>query len=154
MPQAVPKGPAKLVRILPALLEDAQANLSPSMRDLLNELKQEWTDLNEQVEDMDQKIEATVMQSAVCQRLLTIPGVGPITATAVVAAIGNGAAFKKSRSFAAWLGLVPRQYSTGGKTKLLGIGKRGNPYLRRMFILGAQSLMMHMANPNDLPRSG
>jgi len=81
---------------------------------------------------------------AVCRRLLTIPGVGPITATAVVAAIGNGAAFKKGRSFAAWLGLVPRQYSTGSKTKLLGIGKRGNPYLRRVFILGAQSLMMHM----------
>jgi len=143
---AVPKGIAKMISLLPTILEDADANLSPRIREVLEELKQECADLNEQIEAMDQKIAATAKESPVCRRLLTVPGIGPIISTAIVAAIGNGATFNKGRSFAAWLGLVPRQWSTGGKTTLLGIGKRGNPYLRKLFILGAQSLMMHMSN--------
>jgi transposase len=78
-----------------------------------------------------------------CQRLITIPGVGRVTATALIAAIGNRVAFRKGREFAAWIGVVPREYSTGGKQKLLGISKRGNPYLRRLFVQGARSVMMH-----------
>jgi transposase len=70
-----------------------------------------------------------------------IPGVGPVTATAIVAAIGNGCAFGKGRDFAAWIGLVPRQYSTGGKQKLLGISKRGNPHLRTLFVQGARAVL-------------
>ncbi len=142
---AVPKGLAKLLNLLPTILEDAEANLSPRIREVLSDLKQECADLNQQIEAMDEKIAATAQESEICRRLLTIPGVGPIISTAVVAAIGNGATFSKGRSFAAWLGLVPRQWSTGGKTTLLGIGKRGNPYLRKLFILGAQSLLMHMS---------
>src|SRR5437899_13065593 len=80
------------------------------------------------------------MKSALA--LQQIPGVGPLVATAVVSAIGNGAAFHKGREFAAWLGLVPGQWSTGGKTKLLGISKRGNPYLRKMFIHGARAVVL------------
>ena len=72
-----------------------------------------------------------------------MPGVGALVATAMVASIGNGSAFRKGRDFAAWLGLVPRQHSTGGKAKLMGISKRGNEYLRRLFIHGARSVMMH-----------
>ena len=76
-----------------------------------------------------------------CQRLMAIPGVGPLTATAVVASIGNGAEFRKGRSFAAWLGLVPKQESTGGKQKLLSISKRGNHYLRRLLVSGARAVL-------------
>jgi transposase len=70
-----------------------------------------------------------------------IPGVGPVTATAIVATIGNGCTFAKGRDFAAWIGLVPGEYSTGGKQRLLGISKRGNPYLRRLFIQGARAVL-------------
>lgn len=146
---AVPKGLPKLLNLLPTILEDAEANLSPRIREVLNDLKQECADLNEQIEAVDKKIAATAQESEICRRLLTIPGVGPIISTAVVAAIGNGATFSKGRSFAAWLGLVPRQWSTGGKTTLLGIGKRGNPYLRKLFILGARSLLMHMGKSKN-----
>jgi transposase len=87
-----------------------------------------------------QDIERICSESEACQRLRKIPGVGPLVATAAIAAVGNGAAFRKGREFAAWLRLVPRQHSTGGKTRLLGISKRGNLYLRRMFIHGAREL--------------
>lgn len=147
--RAVPKGIAKLLNLLPTILEDAEANLSPRIREVLNDLKQECSDLSEQIETMNEKIAATAQESEICRRLLTVPGIGPIIATATVAAIGNGATFSKGRSFAAWLGVVPRQWSTGGKPTLLGIGKRGNPYLRKLFILGAQSLLMHMSKSKN-----
>ena len=79
-----------------------------------------------------------------CARLRRIPGIGPIVGTAIVAAIGNGTAFRKGRDFAAWLGVVPRQYSTGGKTRLLGISKRGNVYLRKVLIHGARAAVLRM----------
>ena len=78
-----------------------------------------------------------------CDRLMQVPGIGPLTATALVAAVGNGAAFAKGRDLAAWLGLVPRQHSTGGKTVLRGISKRGNAYLRSLFIHGARAVCRH-----------
>jgi transposase len=80
---------------------------------------------------------------AACRRLRQIPGIGPLIATAIVAAIGNGAAFHKGREFAAWMGLVPKQHSTGGKSKLLGISKRGNQYLRKILIHGARSIVLN-----------
>ncbi|WP_348269688.1 transposase [Edaphobacter paludis] len=79
-----------------------------------------------------------------CPRIRKIPGIGPVVATAIVAAIGNGAAFRKGREFAAWLGIVPRQYSTGGNAKLLGISKRGNVYLRKILIPGARAAVLRM----------
>ena len=79
-----------------------------------------------------------------CTRIQQIPGIGPIVATAIVAAIGNGAAFGKGRDFAAWLGVVPRQYSTGGKARLLGISKRGNVYLRKILIHGARAAVLRI----------
>ncbi len=75
--------------------------------------------------------------------LQQIPGIGPLIATAIVAAIGNGAAFHKGREFAAWMGLVPKQHSTGGKSKLLGISKRGNQYLRKILVHGARSVVLN-----------
>jgi len=138
------KGPASLRRQMPEILENADAQLSPRIRALLATLWEEWKQLDEQVDSFNTQIESIGSDDAVCQRLREIPGVGPLIASAVVASIGNGAAFHKGREFAAWLGLIPKQYSTGGKAKLLGISKRGNRYLRTMFIHGARSLVLRV----------
>ena len=138
------KGPAKLRNQIPALLEDADQNLTPRLRNLLGRVWQEWKQLQSDIEGVSQEIEVISSEDAACQRLRQIPGVGPLVATATVAAIGNGAAFHKGREFAAWLGLVPRQHSTGGKARLFGISKRGNIYLRRMFIHGARAVLLRV----------
>jgi transposase len=141
---AFAKGPAKLRQQMPLLLEDGEQNLTPRMRVLLERLWQEWKSLNEEVEGVSDEIDTIGAEDAACQRLRQIPGVGPLVSTATVAAIGNGAAFRKGREFAAWLGLIPRQYSTGGKPRLLGISKRGSIYLRRMFIHGARAMLLRV----------
>lgn len=138
---AVTAGPAHLKRQIPSILEDANNLLSPRMRALLTELRYEWEKLEEQIEATNQELAGFAKKDEGCRRLLTVPGIGPLTATALTAAIGNGAAFHKSRDLAAWLGLVPRQHSTGGKARLLGISKRGDPYLRRLFIHGARAVL-------------
>ena len=93
---------------------------------------------------MTEEIERINQGNELCQRLCQIPGFGPLVASATVAAIGNGAAFRRGRDFAAWVGVVPRQYSTGGKQKLLGISKRGNIDLRRMLIHGARAVLFRV----------
>jgi len=138
------KGPAKLRQQMPAILENADENLTPRLRSLLDHLWQEWKGLNSDIERVSDEIDAIANDDAACRRLRQIPGVGPLVATATVAAIGNGAAFRKGREFAAWLGLIPRQHSTGGKAKLLGISKRGNVYLRRLFIHGARAMLLRV----------
>jgi len=138
------KGPASLRRQMPEILENADEQLSPRMRCLLDFLWQEWKGLESQIESLNEDLERIASSDPACVRLRKIPGVGPLIATAVVSAIGNGAAFRKGREFAAWLGLVPRQWSTGGKAKLLGISKRGNPYLRKMFIHGARAAVLRV----------
>lgn len=94
------------------------------------------------IKSISEAIERIGNENALCRRLRQIPGFGPLVSTATVAAIGNGAAFRRGRDFAAWLGVVPRQYSTGGKQKLFGISKRGNVYLRRMLIHGARAVLL------------
>jgi transposase len=138
------QGPASLRREMPSLLEDAGQNLTPRLRRLLADLWEEWRGLIAKIERMGDEIDAIAAQDAACQRLLGIPGVGPLISTATVAAIGNGAAFRRGREFAAWLGLVPRQHSTGGKSWLGSISKRGNAYLRRMFIHGARAVLLRV----------
>lgn len=138
------KGRSKLRDHMPAILEDAEQNLTPRLRHLLDHLWQEWKQLQFDIEQMSEHIEQICAEDAACQRLRQIPGVGPLVATATVAAIGNGAAFHKGREFAAWLGLVPGQYSTGDKTQLGGITKRGNRYLRRMFVHGARAVLLRV----------
>jgi len=135
------KSPAKLRECIPETLEDADEKISPRMRNLLSLLWEEWKDLDQQLEDMNHEVERIASSDPACQRLRQIPGIGPLVATAIVAAIGNGAAFRKGRDFAAWTGLVPKQHSTGGKTKLAGISKRGNRYLRKILIHGARSVV-------------
>src|SRR5215469_2877343 len=126
---------------LPEVIEDAEQNLSSRLRWLLERLWLEWKQVDHDIQAITEKIERTSEENALCRRLRQIPGFGPLVASATVAAIGNGSAFRRGRDFAAWLGIVPRQYSTGGKQKLLGISKRGNVYLRRMLIHGARAVL-------------
>jgi transposase len=112
---------------------------------LIGELVDEWRSLGERIDRLTKELETLAEIDPAAARIGEIPGVGPIIATATVAAIDNGAAFKRGRDFAAWLGLVPYQHSTGGKTKLLGISKRCNAYLRRLFVHGARSALRSLA---------
>jgi transposase len=137
----LPKGRSHLDEQLPRILEDAELNLSDSFRVLLAQLKLELEQLAARIEEMDRVIQKTARENEACQRLTEIPGVGPVTATALIAAIGNGSAFGKGRKLSAWMGIVPGEYTTGGKQKLLGISKRGNKYLRRLFVQGARSVL-------------
>ena len=123
------------------------------MRELLKMLWDEWLDLDGRLSDCTRRIEAAMAEDEVCLKLATIPGIGPLTATALVAAVADGSMFRCARDLSAWLGLVPRQRSTGGKTKLLGISKRGNSYRRRLLILGAHSARLNL-NRDRHPRLG
>jgi transposase len=133
------KSPARLRERMPEILENAEEDLTPRMRNLLALLWNEWKDLEQHVVDLNHEVELIASSDVACLRLRQIPGIGPLVATAIVPSVGNGAAFHKGREFAAWMGLVPKQYSTGGKAKLYGISKRGNPYLRKILIHGARA---------------
>jgi transposase len=136
--------PIHLRQNLPGVIEDAEQNLSPRLRWLLQRWWQEWKQLEIDIQAITDEIERISKENALCRRLRQIPGFGPLVSTATVAAIGNGAAFRRGRDFAAWVGIVPRQYSTGGKQKLFGISKRGNAYLRRMLIHGARAVLLRV----------
>jgi transposase len=138
------KSPAKLKLAMPEILENADSNLTPRMRNLVADLWSEWKSLDQQIRASDLEVERIATSDPACHRLRSIPGIGPLIATAIVAAIGNGAAFRKGREFAAFVGLVPRQYSTGGKARLMGISKRGNSYLRKLLIHGARAAVVRM----------
>jgi transposase len=139
----LPKGRSHVDHALPEILTDPALRLSGSFRVLLGQLQLELEQLTERIEQMDAVIQQTARENEACQRLTAIPGIGPVTATALVAAIGNGAGFRRGKDLAAWVGMVPREYSTGGKQKLLGISKRGNSYLRRLFVQGARVVMQY-----------
>jgi transposase len=124
---------------LPRILGDEENELPPSMRHLLADLWNDLKTLESRIEEITQQIQRSVQYSDTARRLITVPGIGPLAASALEASAGSGLQFKSSRFFAEWLGLVPRQYSTGGKTTLFGISKRGNAYLRRLLIHGARS---------------
>jgi transposase len=136
--------PIYLRKNLPTVIEDAEQNLSPLLRWLLDRLWQEWKQTEIDIKAITNEIERISNDDARCRRLRQIPGFGPLVSTATVAAIGNGAAFRRGRDFAAWVGVVPRQYSTGGKQRLYGISKRGNVYLRRMLIHGARAVLLRV----------
>src|SRR4030081_433119 len=135
------QGRRHLEAALPGILEDATARLSGALRMLISQLKHELEELANFIGEADGTMERTSRENESCRRLLAVPGIGPVTATALIAAIGNGAAFRKGRELSAWVGMVPRESSTGGKQKLLGISKRGNCYLRRLFVQGARAVL-------------
>lgn len=146
----LPKGRVSLMRRLEDLMAGDPA-VSARASTLLEDLRDEWSALDRRVKAYDDELAALTREDVQARRLATIPGIGVINATALVAAIGDGSAFAKGRDLAAWLGLTPRQHSTGGKTKLLGISKRGNGYLRKQLIHGARAAMPHLAaKPNQL----
>lgn len=136
--------PAKLKAAMADVLENAENALTSMLRNMIGILWDKWKTVEQQIDELTDKLEQIAARDAGCCRIRQIPGIGPIVVTAIVAAIGNGAAFRKGRDFAAWLGLVPRQYSTGGKTKLRGISKRGNIYLRKILIHGARAAAMRI----------
>lgn len=140
----IPKGRAMLMRRLAELgLENLE--VSVRTRRLLEELLEECTMLDVRIGTYDEEFAAITRSDQQARRLSSIPGVGAINATALLAAVGDASAFARGRDLAAWLGLTPRQHSTGGKTKMLGISRRGNRYLRKQLIHGARAAMPHLA---------
>ena len=135
------QGPAGLRQALPSILAEPIDELSPLLLRLLQDLGDEWRQLDGRIEHVSTQIETLAKQDENCKRLMGTPGIGPLIASAMVAAIGNGAAFIKGRDFAAWLGLVPKQISTGDRTILGSISRRGNRYLRTLFVHGARSVL-------------
>jgi transposase len=117
--------------------DDEDRTLNPLVRSLMRELREELVELDARIADYDRKIRELYRSSEICQRLGKVEGIGPVTATALVAAVGDRSSFKNGRQFAAWLGLVPKQRSSGGRARSFGISKRGDRYLRTLLIHGA-----------------
>jgi len=148
---AVRQGPRFLRLELPRLLAEPCEILSPRLVRIIEGLASDWRSLDERIDHLSCEIEAMARQDAGCERLMSVPGIGPIIASATVAAIGTGDTFGKGRDFAAWLGLVPRQVSTGDRTILGSISKRGNRYLRVLFV---QAAWVVLIKPKSWQRYG
>src|SRR3954453_10517573 len=141
---AVRQGLRSLRSELPNILATPPDGLSPRMVRIVEDLACDWRRLDERVEGLSQEIEALARQDPACERLMTVPGIGPIISSAMVAAIGNGAVFTKGRDFGAGLGLVPKQISTGDRTILGAISRRGNRYLRALFVQAAWVVLVRI----------
>ena len=137
----IPMGLCHVNKRVPALIEDASNELPGVFRLLIQRLLDHLKELERQVNEIEDQIVAWHRESEDSRRLAKMPGIGPITASAMVASIGDAKSFKNGRQVSAWLGLVPRQNSTGGKTVLLGMSKRGDSYLRTLLIQGARSVI-------------
>jgi transposase len=136
---------------LPAILGTRTDLLSPRLLHIIEDLIGDWRRLDQRIEDVSEEIEALAKADAGCERLMTVPGIGPIISSATVAAIGTGDVFAKGRDFSAWLGLVPKQISTGDRTILGKISKRGNKYLRTLFVQAARVVLLR---PGSWERHG
>jgi len=143
------KGLATLRRLIPEFLEDADNGLSFRFRNILARRYEQLVELDEHIAFYTKELELLSQQDDGCQRLQTIPGYGPIIASAFRSTIGNGQSYACGRQAAASLGLVPRQHSSGGKNVLLGISKRGDKYLRKLLVHGARAVVLHAANRDD-----
>ena len=144
----VPQGRARLVTALGELLDGEAPVLAPRIHALISDMREQWRALDERIKGFDAEFAAAAQAEPDMRRLLTIPGIGALNATALVAAVGDARTFARGRDLAAWLGLVPRQATTGGKPKLLGITKRGSKYLRKMLIQGARAAMPTLRTGN------
>ena len=150
---AVRQGLRFLRAELPGILATRSDALSPRMLRILEDLSADWRRLDARIEGLSSEIEALARQDKGCERLMTVPGIGPIISSAMVAAIGTGDAFSKGRDFGAWLGLVPKQLSTGDRTILGSISKRGNRYLRSLFVQAAWLVLVKIG-PKHWDRYG
>jgi transposase len=148
---ALRQGAAAFRLALPQILSMLSDNLSPRVVRLIQDLAEDWRCLERRVASITKEIDELADQDAHCRRLMSAPGVGPIISSAMVAAIGTGDAFHKGRDFAAWLGLAPKQISTGDRTILGRISRRGNRYLRTLFIQGARAVLLRR---QSWPRHG
>lgn len=146
----IPQGISHIARRLPEILEDGENDLPGAFRALLQRLGEHLKALGQHVEDLEEQVHAWHRENAASQKLAQVPGIGPITASALVASIGDAKNFQNGRQLAAWLGLVPRQHSSGGKQTLLGISKRGDVYLRTLLIHGARAVV-RVAQGNAKP---
>ena len=141
----LPNGVEQLRRQVPQLIDRLPAQVARCVHDLLEHAER----LRGKVLEYERAIRLSVRENELARRAHTRPGIGPITASALVATVGNGHDFKNGRQFSAWLGLVPRQYSTGGKTRLGHITKRGDPYLRTLLVIGARSVLQRACRERD-----
>jgi transposase len=148
---AIRQGLRFLQRELPGILATRSDVLSPRMMRVIEDLTGDWHRLDERIEGLTTEIAALANQDRACERLMTVPGIGPIISSAMVAAIGNGSVFSKGRDFGAWLGLVPKQISTGDRTILGKVSKRGNRYLRVLFV---QAAWVVLIKPQSWERYG
>ena len=137
----IPKGIGHIAKRVPEILEDGENDLPGSFRLLIGRLADHLKELNRQVGELEAQIQLWHKDNSASQKLAKIPGIGPMTASATVASVGDARNFKNGRQLAAWLGIVPRQHSTGGKSTLLGISKRGDSYLRTLLIHGARAVI-------------
>lgn len=153
-----PQGKRRLEQFLTVLMDEQTvlmdeqrgAGLSPRMITLVADVRAQWAELDQRIAAFDTEFIRWTKENEDARRLVSIPGVGPTIASALIAAIGKGETFGHGRDLAAWLGLVPRQFTTGGRPKLLGISKRGNRYLRKLLIHGARAALPHVAE-RDTP---
>uniref|UniRef100_UPI000F6102B9 IS110 family transposase n=1 Tax=Sulfuriferula thiophila TaxID=1781211 RepID=UPI000F6102B9 len=145
----MPQGIYSILKQIPAILEDGENELPGTFRHLIARLTDNLKAMDSQVDALEQQINLWHGQNEASRKLADIPGIGPITASAIVATVGKAQEFKNGRQLAAWMGLVPRQKSSGGKQNLLGISKRGDTYLRTLLIHGARSVLHHAANKMD-----
>lgn len=143
---AVRSGAHALRKLLFPILQNRTDEISPRLSAIIVGLYEDWLWLDERIESTTNEIEMISKREGHCQRLMTIPGIGPMISTAMVAAVGTGEAFERGRDFGAWLGLVPRQYSTGGRPILGRISKRGSKYLRSLFVQAAHIILMRPKN--------
>jgi transposase len=139
---AVAQGIQRLRKALPDVLAKHTGTLSPRMIRIIEALAADWRRLDDRVEEVSNEIEMLARTDAPCKRLMTVPGIGPLISSATVAAIGGGDMFAKGRDFGAWLGMVPKQISTGDRTILGKISKRGNKYLRTLFVQAARVVLV------------
>jgi len=145
----IPKGVSQLRSAMPAIVEDAENNLTVLFRGLLHHAYTQLQELDEHITHYDKEIQSVTRQDKTAQQLQSIPGFGPVISSVFGSVIGDGKAFKRGRDVAAFIGLVPRQHSSGDKTVLLGISKRGDRYLQGLLIHGARSVMKNAHKKDD-----
>ena len=146
----VPQGIGNITSRVPAILDEATNELPGAFKELVLRLLEHFKDLDRQVNEMEHQIEHWHRANALSRKLEKIPGIGPITASALIASIGDAKNFANGRQLAAWLGLVPKQHSSGGKTNLQGISKRGDTYLRTLLIHGARAVIRQIERKTNL----